>query len=133
MVGTGTTLVTYRVEVEAGIAWGANPVWTPDSFAATVDGILADRSGWTKSGDAPVTDAAQHMNNSSWSFQRVAGATYSVRILLATPNTVDKLCGSVGLLTQGVYSCRYGKTILINLRRWLTGAPGFAMAGSVGL
>jgi hypothetical protein len=27
--------------------------------------------------------------------------------------------------TQGVYSCRYGKNILINLRRWLKGAPGF--------
>src|SRR4051812_19314978 len=33
VVGTGSTLVTYRVELEDGIAWGANPVWTANSFA----------------------------------------------------------------------------------------------------
>jgi hypothetical protein len=27
--GSGTVLVKYRVEVEDGIAWGSNPVWTP--------------------------------------------------------------------------------------------------------
>jgi hypothetical protein len=125
VVGTGTTLVTYRVELEDGITWGANPMWTSDSFASTVDGILADPRGWTASAAAPITDAAQHLTNASWSFQRVSGATYSVRVLLATPNTVDAMCGTVGLTTQGIYSCRYGTTILINLRRWLKGAPGF--------
>jgi hypothetical protein len=37
------------------------------------------------------------------------------------------MCGSMGMNTMGVYSCRYGSTILINLRRWLKGAPGFDM------
>jgi len=127
VVGTGSTLVTYRVELEDGIAWGANPVWTPDSFAAAADAVYADPRGWIASGAAPITDAAQHMDQASWSFQRVSGPSFSVRILLATPGTTDKMCGQVGLHTEGVYSCRYGGTILINLRRWLNGAPGFPM------
>src|SRR5262249_4377955 len=32
VVGTGAVLVKYRVEVEDGIVWGTNPVWTPASF-----------------------------------------------------------------------------------------------------
>lgn len=124
--------MTYETQVEDGIDWGANPVWTPDSFAATVDAILADPHGWIASGAAPITDPAQKMSNASWSFQRVSSGTYSVRVLLATPNTTDALCGSVGLTTQGVYSCRYhdaklGDTEVINLRRWLKGAPGFSI------
>jgi hypothetical protein len=128
VVGTGTTLVTYETQVEKGIAWGTNPVWTPDGFAAAVDAIVADPRGWTASAAAPITDPAQGLTNASWRFQRVSGSSYGVRILLATPNTTDKLCGSVGLDTQGQYSCRYGNTLVINLRRWLKGAPGFAMS-----
>ena len=124
VVGTGATLVTYRVEVEAGISWASGPVWTPEGFAAAVDGVLADPQGWIASAEHPVTDAAQHMNGASWSFQRVSGGDFSVRILLATPGTVDRLCGAIGLQTVGQYSCRYGNVILINLRRWLRGAPG---------
>ena len=125
VVGSGSTLVRYRIELENGITWGSNPVWTPDSFAAAADAVLADPKGWIASADHPVTDSAQHMNGASWSFQRVSGTDYSVRVLLATPGTVDKMCGSIGLKTVGQYSCRYGNVILINLRRWLRGAPGF--------
>jgi hypothetical protein len=125
IVGTGATLVKYRVEVEDGIAWGGNQVWTPASFAATVDQIIAAPRGWTQSAASPVTDAAEQMTNASWSFQRVSGDDYSVKIRLATPDTVDKLCGQMGMDTQGVYSCRFGQTEMINLRRWLRGADGF--------
>lgn len=125
VVGTGATLVTYQVEVEQGIDWGTNHVWTADEFAGTVDGILGGAQGWTMSADHPVTDPDEQMTGASWSFQRVSGGTYSVRIRLATPDTVDKLCGSAGVSTEGVYSCRYGKNIMINLRRWLQGATGF--------
>lgn len=129
VVGTGTTLVTYRVEVEDGIAWGANPVWTPDQFASTVDTVLAGPRSWTAAAAHPVTDPAQHLTGASWSFQRIdAAAGYSVRIRLATPGTVDRLCGAVGVQTQGQYSCRYGNTIMVNLRRWLHGAPGFPIS-----
>lgn len=125
VIGTGTTLVKYQVEIEKGISWGSNPAWTVDQFAGTVDGILGAERGWTMSADHPVTDAAEQMTDASWSFQRVSDGSYSVRIRLATPDTVDRLCGSAGVQTQGVYSCRYGKNIMINLRRWLKGATGF--------
>jgi hypothetical protein len=125
IVGTGATLVKYRVEVEDGIDWGSNSPWTPAGFATTVDRIIAAPRGWTESGRSPVTNAAKQMTAASWSFQRVSGDDYSVRIRLATPATVDKLCGSYGMDTQGVYSCRFGQTEMINLRRWLKGAPGF--------
>jgi hypothetical protein len=125
VVGTGTTLVRYRVEIEDGIVWGANPVWTPVTFAAEVDRAISGPLGWTRSGVAPITYPADKLTDASWSFQRVSGAQYSVRIRLATPDTVDKLCGAVGVDTQGIYSCRYGQTILVNLRRWLKGIAGF--------
>ena len=47
---------------------------------------------------------------------------------LATPRTVDRLCGASGVDTEGVYSCKYGKTIMINLRRWLQGSPGYPVS-----
>lgn len=122
------TRVTYVTEVETGIAWGSNPVWTPARFATTVDAVIADPRGWTASNAHPITDKSQGISNGSWSFQRVSGGQFMVKILLATPDTTDRLCGSAGLRTLGQYSCRYGNTIVINLRRWLHGAPGFAMS-----
>jgi len=125
VVGTGTTLVKYQVEVEQGINWGTITPWTAAGFASAVGGVIGGERGWITSGEHPVTDAAEQMTDASWAFQRVSDGTYSVRVRLATPDTVDKLCGSAGVDTQGVYSCRYGKNILINLRRWLKGATGF--------
>ncbi|MCP2324630.1 hypothetical protein HDA40_003137 [Hamadaea flava] len=125
VVGAGETLVKYQVELEQGISWGTVPPWTAASFAAAVDGILANERGWIASAAHPVTDADEGMSNESWSFQRVSDGSYGVRVRLATPATVDKLCGSAGVDTEGVYSCRYGKNILINLGRWLYGAVGF--------
>jgi uncharacterized protein DUF3152 len=125
VVGTGATLVKYRVEVEDGIPWGSTPVVTSASFAVAVDNAIAGPQGWTRSAESPITYADNHLTNASWSFQRVSGNEYSVRIRLATPDTVDKLCAAVGVQTQGIYSCRYGQTILVNLRRWLKGIAGF--------
>jgi hypothetical protein len=128
VVGGGATLVRYETQLENGIAWGSNPQWTPTSFAATVDAVMADPRGWIASQAAPITDAAQGLSNASWRFQRVSAGSYNVKILLATPDTTDRLCASVGLNTLNQYSCRYGNTMVINLRRWLKGAPGFAMS-----
>ncbi|WP_433056016.1 DUF3152 domain-containing protein [Dactylosporangium sp. CS-033363] len=125
VVGTGGTLVRYRVEMENGINWGNNQVWTTASLSTEVDRAVASPEGWTKSADHPVTYAPNKISNASWKFQRVSGADYDVTLKLATPGTVDKLCKSVGVNTQGIYSCRYGKTILLNLRRWLKGIDGF--------
>jgi hypothetical protein len=125
VVGTAGTLVKYRVEMENGIQWGANPVWTTDSLAAEVDRAIASPLGWTKSGEHPVTYSPNKISGASWRFQRIEGENYNVVLRLATPATVDKLCRAVGVNTQGIYSCRYGKTILLNLRRWLKGIDGF--------
>ncbi|WP_051366210.1 DUF3152 domain-containing protein [Hamadaea tsunoensis] len=107
VVGDGATLVTYRVQVEGGI-----PGWTPEQFAQIVDGVLADPRSWQ----------ASH----KWSFQRVGtSVTPSVFVRLATPGTTDYLCGSAGVNTQGIYSCRYGSYVIINLLRWVFGTSGY--------
>ncbi len=127
VVGAGATLVKYRVEVEEGIDWLTHNPWTPGEFASTVDQIIAHPRGWTRSAESPITNSDEHMSAASWAFQRVGGDDYSVRVRLATPDTVDRLCGAAGVSTRGVYSCRFGTTLMINLRRWLNGATGFPM------
>jgi hypothetical protein len=124
-IGIGTRIVAYRVEVERGIDWGDLEPWTAGTFANRVDGILAASRGWTESAFHPVTDPSVGLTQASWSFRRVGGENYDVRIRLATPQTVDTECGRAGLDTAGVFSCRFGKTIMINLRRWLRGADGY--------
>ncbi|WFE30343.1 DUF3152 domain-containing protein [Solwaraspora sp. WMMD791] len=124
-IGIGTRIVTYRVEVERDVDWGDLEPWTVGRFADRVDGILAASQGWTESAFHPVTDRSVGLNQASWSFRRVGGDSYDVRIRLATPQTVDRLCGQAGLDTAGVFSCRAGTTIMINLRRWLQGADGY--------
>lgn len=125
-IGAGATLVRVRVEVEKGVSWGDNPVWKPSTFATAVDRILASPRGWTRSATSPVTSAANGLSDMSWSFRRVGGDdAYDVQIRLATPKTVDRLCGQAGMNTEGKYSCRFGSTVMINLGRWLRGAPGY--------
>ena len=99
-MGTGPRR-TYVVEVEDGI-----PI-DPAAFAAAVDATLADPRGWTAPGDV--------------SLQRVGPAEDpSFRVRLATPATVDAHCAP--LQTNGIYSCRQGADVMINVRRWLQGA-----------
>ena len=99
-VGTGP-LRTYSVEVEEGI-----PI-DPAAFAASVDATLADPRGWTAPGDV--------------SLQRVGPDDRpGFRVRLATPGTVDAHCAP--LQTNGIYSCRQGADVMINVRRWLQGA-----------
>ncbi|GGM57046.1 hypothetical protein GCM10007977_068440 [Dactylosporangium sucinum] len=124
VVGSGSKLIRYRVEVENGIPWGTNPVWSASKTAAEVDRVIAAPRGWTFSAQHPVTYGPNKISGASWRFQRVSGDGFDVRLRLATPKTVDKLCRAVGIDTEGVYSCRYGDTILLNLRRWLKGIPG---------
>jgi Protein of unknown function (DUF3152) len=108
-VGDGSTLVTYKVQLEGGIL-----AWTPEKFADKVDAVLADTRSWR----------AAH----TWSFQRVGpDITPSLYIRLATRNTVDYYCGLAGVNTQGKYSCRYGKYVMINLDRWMLAVPGFGV------
>jgi hypothetical protein len=103
--GTTGTLVRYQVRVEKGSGQGAN------TFAEAVDTTLADPRGWT---------AAK-----KWRFQRVAGGDVDAVILLATPETTNRICRAGGLDPGGYTSCRTGDQVVINLARWLLAVPAF--------
>jgi hypothetical protein len=107
IVGLAGTLRKYCVQVEDGIT-----TFTADEFAAVVDAILADGRSWIAS--------------RRWRFQRVpACEAANLRIRLTTPTTVDRLCASAGVDTEGQYSCRNRNDIFINLRRWTLGVPQY--------
>lgn len=92
----------YRVEVERGLPYGAA------EFAAAVDATLSDRRSWSGSGSRPLV--------------RVPGDA-DFRIVLASPDTVDRLCAP--LKTRGRVSCRNGFDVVINAWRWQRGAETY--------
>jgi hypothetical protein len=103
VAGTAGDLVTYAVEVEVGL-----PV-DPDCFARVVELTLGDDRSWVGSG--------------RWSMQRVDTDDASIRVTLASPDTVDAYC--LPLRTGGIFSCWDGSRAMINLWRWETGATDF--------
>lgn len=107
--GTRGQLVRYQVAVEVGA--GVDP----DGFAAVVDQTLADPRGWTA--------------GAGWSFLRVPqGADAALVIHLTTPDTTDRDCAQHGVRTAGEVSCRGGRDIYLNLRRWQLAVPGYRLA-----
>lgn len=48
-------------------------------------------------------------------------ATADVRVVLATPPTVDGVCARVGLVTNGIFSCWSRGIAAVNLMRWTEG------------
>ncbi|MFD6999867.1 DUF3152 domain-containing protein [Streptomyces mirabilis] len=105
-VGRGSRLLRYEVVVEDGLKQSAADV------AKQVEGILADPRGWTADGES--------------AFRRVTGGTPDFVVRLATPGTVDKICGRFGLDTGGEVNCSVGKDVVVNLRRWLPATPVYA-------
>ncbi len=95
----------YKVMVEDGIDL------TSSGAAARADAILADNRGWTRGG--------QH------AFQRVGSGSYEFVVKIATPGTVDAICGAAGLQTRGEVNCRVGENVVVNLKRWVLGSPQF--------
>ncbi|MCX4765727.1 DUF3152 domain-containing protein [Streptomyces sp. NBC_01275] len=104
-VGKGTAL-RYRVDVEDGLKLSAATV------ARQVEIILADPRGWTADGHS--------------AFQRVSSGTVDFSVRVATPGTVDEICGEYGLDTGGEVNCSVGKNVMVNLRRWLLATPVYA-------
>tara|TARA_B100000902_G_scaffold389014_1_gene435515 strand:- start:1122 stop:1544 length:423 start_codon:yes stop_codon:yes gene_type:complete len=74
-----------------------------------VIGILNDPRGWS--------------TIESQSFQIVDSEKADLNIVFAKPETVDELC--YPLQTNGIYSCRNQKNVVINIFRWLSGAQDF--------
>ncbi|MBB5871687.1 hypothetical protein F4553_005066 [Allocatelliglobosispora scoriae] len=105
-VGTGT-LHRYQVSVEDGVPVGV------EAFALAVEQTLADPRSWTAT--------------KRWSFQRVGpGMAADFVVRLATPATVDRICGRAGMDTMGEVSCQAGTNVMINLRRWQLAIPAYA-------
>ncbi|MBB0231624.1 DUF3152 domain-containing protein, partial [Streptomyces calidiresistens] len=103
-VGEGTPL-RYRVQVEDGIELD------PDEAATEVYAILAHPRGWTNDGTS--------------AFLPVSEPPFDFSVKIATPATVDDICGQYGLDTGGEVNCRVGDEVMVNLRRWVEGSPNF--------
>lgn len=102
-VGRGP-LRTYRIEVEpqtdVDVRW----------FTALAEQILHDPRGWTGAERVALRRVRRRPD---------------IRVVLARPRTVDRLCGRVGLRTMGRVSCWNGEFAALNLRRWQRGARAF--------
>ncbi|MCX4907267.1 DUF3152 domain-containing protein [Streptomyces sp. NBC_00878] len=105
-VGQGDRVMSYKVLVEDGLKQ------SPADVARQVEGILADPRGWTADGES--------------AFRRVSSGTADFVVRLATPGTVDRICGASGLDTGGEVNCSVGKDVMVNLKRWTLATPVYA-------
>jgi hypothetical protein len=94
----------YTVEVDPGTGLD------PEDVARQVRAALTDERSWARERTLEqVTDPARAR----------------IRIVVATPTTVDALCARAGLRTVGIYSCWNGRVAALNAWRWEVGAGGF--------
>lgn len=104
--GAAGRLVRYTVASEQGSGVDA------EEFAVAVHETLADPRSWTAGGRV--------------SFQRVpAGQPSELTVHLATPGTTDTMCAKRGVRTRGEVSCRGGRDVIINLKRWQLGVAWY--------
>lgn len=103
-VGQGT-IRRYKVAVEDGIGID------PQAASATIQNILADKRSWTTNGKD--------------GFQLVADGEFDFEIRIASPDTVDAICGTAGLHTGGEVNCDVEREVMVNVKRWTTGSPQF--------
>jgi hypothetical protein len=102
VVGSGP-LRRFAVEVERGVRVDRQ------AFAAAVQSILLDPRGWTGAGGLAL--------------QRVDSGVVDLRVTLARPRTVDRLC--FPLHTRGVADCFNRGRAVINLDRWTRGSGSY--------
>jgi len=102
--GSSGHLLRYRVLVERDIKG-----LVVADFADAVTATLADPRSWTAGGQ--------------YRFRRVGGGqSYDFTIYLATPDTRDSLCAGA---PDGYTSCRNQDAVVLNVARWVKGAPPF--------
>lgn len=99
------TVRSVRVEAELGLPLDG------DVLAEAVLATLNDPRGWG------ATDGV--------TFSRTAGDDASIRVVLASPATTDRMCAP--LQTEGRYSCGNAGTgvAVLNFDRWVHGAADF--------
>jgi len=97
------SLFNISIKVESGLNLELN------CLSNMIIGILNDPRGWSTIEDR--------------GFQIVASEDADLNIVFAKPETVDELC--YPLQTNGIYSCRNEKNVVINMFRWLSGAKDF--------
>lgn len=101
-----TVRVGFQVESGSGVDAG--------EAAAIVSSTLGDTRGWqTREGVRfrAVSPAA------------VAAGDMDITIVLASPSLTDKLCAP--LQTRGEVSCFNLRKVVLNVRRWTEGVPGY--------
>lgn len=103
-VGKGTPR-RYKVQVEEGTGIAA------EDAAHEIEKILGSPRGWIADG----RDA----------FRLVSGGSFDFEVKIASPDTVDRICGAAGLHTHGEVNCDVGDQVIVNLKRWNSGSPEF--------
>lgn len=96
---------TFTVEVEPGTGHDLG------AFVTLVTAALLDPRSWT------ATHALRRVERPDEA---------AIRIVLATPATVDRYCARAGLRTVGIYSCWDGRRAMLNAWRYDAGARDFA-------
>jgi hypothetical protein len=105
-------VVPYSVEFEPGLRSHAR------QLSEIADEALQDpKRGWNADGSRTLLRVAQ-------------ASKAQVRVVLASPATVDAHCARVGLNTAGIFSCWDGQRAMINLYRWTNGASDFNSLGT---
>lgn len=107
VVGDGGPVRTYTVEVEPATGRRLDEV-----LPVVVVALQDPDHGWAAGGQQRL--------------QRVDEPDDAdIRVVLATPGTVDGSCRRVGKNTAGIYSCWDGARAMLNLYRWDRGASDF--------
>ncbi len=101
--------VRISIETEGGLLVDSR------EFAAAVATTLSDARGWQG------VDNVRFLAVSPAALAK--GAKVDVRIVLASPETTDRLCAP--LRTRGQVSCHNRGRAVINLRRWQLGAEAY--------
>jgi len=103
VAGTGPRW-RYTIEVEPETGFDVEEV------ASLVRGALNDPRSWARTRSLEQVDDPRSAR---------------IRLLVATPDTVDALCARAGLRTVGIFSCWNGTFAALNGWRWEVGANGF--------
>lgn len=94
---------TFTVQVESGV-----PI-SPLPFARRVGKILGSPKSWG--------------GLEGFSVQRVDDPEADFHVILATPDTTDRLCKPLD--TDGIYSCQRQNRAILNAWRWFEGADAY--------